>query len=100
MLRGQRVNRREVVPGLGDDEIVELSLENPGRPAIVSRIAAEKVGLEAIDALAERYLRAGKTLHLKHLSAECRTLLDKAGDLVEVNLVEDPTYRVADDRLA
>jgi SulP family sulfate permease len=64
-----------------------------------SRVA-DHSGLEAIDALAERYLRAGKTLHLKHLSAECRTLLDKAGDLVEVNLVEDPTYRVADDRLA
>ena len=57
-------------------------------------------GLEAIDALAERYLRAGKSLHFKHLSAECRSLLDKAGDLVEVNLLEDPTYRVADDRLA
>ena len=64
-----------------------------------SRVA-DHSGLEAIDALAERYLRAGKTLHFKHLSAECRTLLDKAGDLVEVNLLEDPTYRVADDRLA
>jgi len=64
-----------------------------------SRVA-DHSGLEAIDALAERYLRAGKTLHLKHLSPECRTLLDKAGDLVEVNLVEDPRYRVADDRLA
>jgi SulP family sulfate permease len=64
-----------------------------------SRVA-DHSGLEAIDALAERYLRAGKSLHLKHLSPECRTLLDKAGDLVEVNLVEDPRYRVADDRLA
>jgi SulP family sulfate permease len=64
-----------------------------------SRVA-DHSGLEAIDTLAERYLRAGKTLHLKHLSAECRTLLERAGDLVEVNLLEDPTYRVADDRLA
>jgi len=57
-------------------------------------------GLEAIDTLAERYLNAGKTLHLVHLSAECRKLLRKAGSLVEVNVIEDPTYFVADDSLA
>jgi len=54
-------------------------------------------GLEAIDSVAERYLRAGKTLHLKHLSDECHYLLKKAGDLVEVNVIEDPTYHVAMD---
>lgn len=57
-------------------------------------------GLEAIDSLAERYLKAGKRLHLRHLSPECRDLLEKAGDLVEVNVIEDPRYQVADDRLA
>ena len=56
-------------------------------------------GLEAIDSLAERYLKAGKRLHLRHLSPECRGLLTKAGDLVEVNVLEDPRYYVADDRL-
>ena len=56
--------------------------------------------VEAIDALAERYLKAGKRLHLRHLSPECRTLLKKAGDLVEVNVIEDPKYHVADDQLA
>jgi len=61
---------------------------------------ADHSGLEAIDTLAERYLRAGKTLQIKHLSPECQTLLEKAGNLVEVNLMEDPRYRVADDRLA
>lgn len=54
-------------------------------------------GLEAIDNIAERYLRAGKTLHLKHLSDECHYLLKKAGDLVEVNVIEDPSYHVAMD---
>ena len=54
-------------------------------------------GLEAIDTMAERYLRAGKMLHLKHLSEECHLLLKKAGDLVEVNMMEDPTYHVAVD---
>jgi len=54
-------------------------------------------GLEAIDSVAERYVRAGKTLHLKHLSDECHHLLKKAGDLVEVNVIEDPHYHVAVD---
>jgi len=56
--------------------------------------------IEAIDSLAERYIKAGKTLHLRHLSPECRQLLTKAGDLVEVNMMEDPQYHVADDQLA
>ncbi len=56
-------------------------------------------GLEAIDTLAERYLNSGKTLHLVHLSAECKALLNKAGSLVEVNVIEDPQYFVAEDRL-
>ncbi len=64
-----------------------------------SRVA-DHSGIEAIDSLAERYQRHGKTLHLRHLSPECRDLLEKAGDLVEVNLLEDPRYYVADDRLA
>ncbi len=57
-------------------------------------------GIEAIDAVAERYLNAGKKLHLRHLSPECRELLKKAGDLVEANVVEDPKYHIADDRVA
>jgi len=57
-------------------------------------------GIEAIDNLAERYQRAGKSVRLRHLSPECRKLLDKAGDLVEINREEDPRYFIADDRLA
>jgi SulP family sulfate permease len=64
-----------------------------------SRVA-DHSGLEAIDTLAERYLAAGKTLHLVHLSAECRRLLRRAAGLVEVNVIEDPQYFVADDALA
>jgi SulP family sulfate permease len=64
-----------------------------------SRVA-DHSAIEAIDTLAERYIRAGKQLHLRHLSEECRQLLRKAGDLVEVNVLEDPRYHVADDQLA
>ena len=59
----------------------------------------DQSGLEAINQLAEKYETAGKRLHLTHLSEECRTLLDRAGDLVEINVSEDPQYHVAADRL-
>jgi SulP family sulfate permease len=53
-------------------------------------------GLEAINALAERYRKAGKTLHLRHLSSDCRILLERAGTLVKVEVMEDdPHYSVA-----
>jgi SulP family sulfate permease len=57
-------------------------------------------GIEALDNLAEKYQLAGKTLHLRHLSPECRQLLKRAGNLCEVNVMEDPNYRVATDELA
>jgi SulP family sulfate permease len=76
--------------------------EDPGDVIIEfqnSRVA-DHSAIEAIDTLAERYIKAGKTLHLRHLNEECRQLLKKAGDLVEVNVLEDPRYRVADDQIA
>ncbi len=57
-------------------------------------------GLEAVHGLSERYKNLGKTLHLRHLSHECSELLEKAGDLVEVNVLEDPHYHLAVDELA
>ncbi len=59
----------------------------------------DQSGLEAINKLAEQYEAAGKRLHLTHLSSECRSLLDRAGDFVDVNVSEDPQYHVATDRL-
>ena len=64
-----------------------------------SRVA-DHSGIEAIDTLAERYGNAGKKLHLLHLSPECKKLLSNAGDLVEVSMIDDPKYFVADDSLA
>ncbi|MCM2680643.1 SulP family inorganic anion transporter [Echinimonas agarilytica] len=55
--------------------------------------------LEAIDNIAVRYNSAGKTLHLRHLSKECRALLKNSGTLCEVNVLEDPNYKVAVDEL-
>ena len=53
--------------------------------------------LQAIDTLAERYTRNGKTLHLRHLSEDCKMLLTKAKGMVEISLEEDPHYGVAVD---
>jgi SulP family sulfate permease len=55
--------------------------------------------LAPLSTLAERYLGIGKTLHLVHLSEECRKLLRKTCSLVEVNVIEAPRYFVADDVL-
>ena len=38
----------------------------------------------------------GKTLHLRHLSPDCRTMLKQAGALVDVEVLPDaPHYSVA-----
>ncbi|RYU81877.1 SulP family inorganic anion transporter [Hymenobacter persicinus] len=59
-----------------------------------SRVA-DMSGIDALHKLTERYQRAGKTLRLRHLSPDCRQLLRNAGALIEVNILEDPEYRVA-----
>lgn len=63
-----------------------------------SRIS-DHSGIEALDSLADRYNAAGKRLHIRHLSPECRKLLKRAGNLCEVNVLEDPDYHVATDAL-
>lgn len=54
-------------------------------------------GIEALNKLTERYLKLNKKLHLKHLSEDCRKLLANADKIIEVNVMEDPHYRVAVD---
>ncbi|GGG90024.1 sodium-independent anion transporter [Parapedobacter pyrenivorans] len=63
-----------------------------------SRVA-DMSGIEALNKLTERYHKAGKKLHLRHLSEDCRRLLGNAGDLIDVNILEDPTYKVMTDQV-
>jgi SulP family sulfate permease len=63
-----------------------------------SRVA-DMSGIEALNKLTERYLKANKKLHLRHLSEDCRLLLKNADQLIEVNILEDPTYHIATDKL-
>ena len=55
-------------------------------------------GIEAVNKLTERYHKQGKKLHLKYLSKDCRRLLQNADSIIEVNILEDPTYKVALDK--
>lgn len=52
--------------------------------------------IEAINSLTEKYLKSGKKLHLKHLSADCRARIKNAEKIVDINVIEDPKYFVAD----
>jgi SulP family sulfate permease len=52
-------------------------------------------GIEALNKITERYLRVGKELHLRHLSPDCLKLLKNAEKIIDVNIIEDPTYKVA-----
>ena len=61
---------------------------------------ADHSALMAIDSLANKYKTAGKKLHLIHLSSDCLEVLESAKSMVEVNVLEDPKYHIADDKLS
>ncbi|MBE9549490.1 MAG: SulP family inorganic anion transporter [Proteobacteria bacterium] len=88
---GSVKNFRDLFSPADDPKDVIIEFQN-------SRVT-DHSAIEAIDSLAVRYIKRGKKLHLRHLSTDCTQLLDKAGDLVEVNRLEDPHYHVADDQL-
>lgn len=55
--------------------------------------------IEALNKITERYQKVGKQLHLKHLSPDCRQLLKNAESIIDVNVLEDPTYKIAIDKI-
>ena len=61
-----------------------------------SRIV-DQSAIEALNKLAERYQKNGKTIHLRHLSADCVKLIKRAEKICDVNVLEDPDYFVAID---
>lgn len=73
-----------------DPEVVIIDFKD-------SRIA-DMSGIDTINKLTERYRKAGKTIHLTHLSEDCRKLLKDAEAIIEVNILEDPTYKVATEK--
>jgi len=61
-----------------------------------SRVA-DMSAIEALNRITERYAKVGKTVRLRHLSPDCRKRLNKADEIIEVSLDEDPTYKVMAD---
>ncbi|MEM7551845.1 MAG: SulP family inorganic anion transporter [Bacteroidota bacterium] len=55
--------------------------------------------IEALNKITERYKKVGKEVHLKHLSKDCQLLLHNANKIIDVNVMEDPTYKVAVDKI-
>lgn len=71
---------------------------NDPEEVIVDFKESKIVDMSAIDAvnkLTERYAKLNKKIHLRHLSSDCRTLLKNANEVIDVNIIEDPTYKVA-----
>ena len=56
--------------------------------------------IEALNKITERYREAGKKVQLKHLSRDCSRLLKNAEKIIDVDVLEDPTYKLVSDQLS
>ena len=63
-----------------------------------SRVA-DMSAIEALNVVTHRYHKAGKKVHLRHLSKDCILLLKNAEAIIDVNIMEDPTYKLPVDVL-
>jgi SulP family sulfate permease len=55
--------------------------------------------IEVLNKITERYFKVGKKVHLRHLSPDCQKLLQNADKIIDVNVLEDPTYKVVVDKV-
>jgi SulP family sulfate permease len=53
-------------------------------------------GVEAVDAITKKYLELGKTIKIRHLSKECKSIMKNAGEFCTYE-EDDPNYKVAYD---
>ena len=80
----------------------KFDVANDPEDVVIDFAESRVVDMSAIEALhkiTERYQKVGKNVRLKHLSKDCRRLLDDADDIIQVNVLEDPTYKVAVDKI-
>lgn len=54
--------------------------------------------IEALNAVTSRYHKVGKIVYLRHLSPDCIALLRNAEAIIDINILQDPTYKVATDK--
>lgn len=62
-----------------------------------SRVA-DMSAIEALNVVTHRYHKIGKKVHLRHLSKDCILLLKNAEAIIDVNILEDPTYKLVVDK--
>jgi SulP family sulfate permease len=80
----------------------KFDIKNDPEEIIIDFRESRVVGMSAIEALnkiTERYLKVGKKVHLRHLSPDCQKLLKNADKLIDVNVLEDPSYKVVVDKI-
>ncbi|MGM0478443.1 MAG: SulP family inorganic anion transporter [Bacteroidota bacterium] len=80
----------------------KFDVDNDPEEIVIDFEESRVVDMSAIDALdtvTEKYLKKGKKVHLKHLSQDCKQLLKNADKIIDVNIIEDPTYKVVTDDL-
>ncbi len=71
-----------------------FDIKNDPNTVIVDFMASRVVdqsALQAIEELAQKYEAEGKTLQLRHLSRDCHSLLNRAGQLI-LDSDDDPDY--------
>lgn len=75
----------------------KFDIENDPQEIVIdfkeSRVS-DMSAIEVLNSLTSKYHKAGKTVHLKHLSQDCRQLLANAETVIDVNIMEDPAYTV------
>lgn len=75
----------------------KFDVQNDPTEVIIDFAESRITDMSAIDAvnkITERYAAVGKKVHLKHLSNDCVELLKNAEAIIDVNIMEDPTYKV------
>ncbi|MFY1047802.1 SulP family inorganic anion transporter [Chryseobacterium sp. GP-SGM7] len=75
--------------------------ENDPEQVVIDFKESRIVDMSAIDALdkvSKKYSQLNKKLHLKHLSEDSIKMLKNAEAVIEVNIQEDPTYKVMPDK--
>lgn len=78
----------------------KFDVQNDPQEVIIDFAESRVVDMSAIEALnkiTERYHKLGKKVHLKHLSSDCRQLIKNAEEIIVVNILEDPSYKILAD---
>jgi SulP family sulfate permease len=80
----------------------KFDIQNDPEEIIIDFAESRVVDMSAIEALnkiTERYQKVGKKVHLRHLSKDCVRLLKNADEIIDINVMEDPTYKLVVDKV-